>query len=65
MCNCQEFALGQFLPEYNLPGYYVEIVNSWGYAHGYEGLQYIRVGDEQGNFINNHNIFDEEIDTAE
>lgn len=38
-------------------GVYVEILNSWGYNHGYDGLQYIKIADNEASYIvNNLNV---------
>ena len=38
-------------------GVYVEILNSWGYNHGYDGLQYIKIADSStSQIVNNMNI---------
>lgn len=38
-------------------GVYAEILNSWGYNHGYDGLQYIKIADSKVSYIvNNMNI---------
>lgn len=39
-------------------GVYLEILNSWGYAHGYDGLQYIKIADDENSYIvNNLGVF--------
>ena len=43
-------------------GIYVEILNSWGVGHGYEGLQYIKVAENNDSYlINNAAIFEQSI----
>lgn len=42
---------------YNSSGVYLELLNSWGYNVGYDGLQYIKVAESELSFIvNNMNI---------
>lgn len=42
---------------YNTSGVYLELLNSWGYNVGYDGLQYIKVAESELSFIvNNMNI---------
>lgn len=53
--------LGQFTGDYALayPGWYVEILNSWGVEHGYDGLQYVKVADDdESTFANPFNLWD-------
>ena len=43
-------------------GVYVEILNSWGYNHGYDGLQYIKIADSNVScVVNNMNILSDII----
>jgi len=42
----------------SIDGVYIEILNSWGYKVGYDGLFYIKVADSlESELINNMNIF--------
>ena len=44
---------------YNYDGIYVEVLNSWGSEHNYEGLVYIKIADNENDELhNNLNLFD-------
>ena len=41
-------------------GVYIEVLNSWGYENGYDGLHYVKIADnEDGSIVNNMKLFDE------
>ena len=43
-------------------GIYVEILNSWGYSYGYDGLFYVKVANsESSSLVNNMNMFEANI----
>ena len=57
-------AVGHVRGIYDDNGIYLEILNSWGYDYGYDGLIYVKIADsEDGPLKNNMNIFDLNFNT--
>ena len=55
-------AVGHLINNDDDNGIYVEILNSWGYNYGYDGLVYVKIADsENGPLMNNMNMFYQNI----